>query len=236
MSDQTPEPVVVVNGVSRTYSQGGQQQAVLDGVSFTLGRGETVALLGRSGCGKTTLLNLLSGMDRVTTGDIRINGVQLGKLGEKERTLFRRQHIGFIYQFFNLVPGLTALENVALMAELNGSPVREALGRGRHMLNLLGLQSKADSFPEQLSGGEQQRVAIARALVHAPGLLLADEPTGNLDAASGGEVLTLLSEHLQQQATTTLIVTHSLAVAAIADRILTLENGRIEERSGDFAW
>jgi putative ABC transport system ATP-binding protein len=231
-----PEPAVVVKELSRAYTQGGRRQLVLDNVSFTLGKGETVALLGRSGCGKTTLLNLLSGMDRFTSGSICINGVDLGNLPERQRTLFRRRHIGFIYQFFNLVPGLTALENVALMAELNGSPVKQALAMGQHMLYLMGLKDKATSFPEQLSGGEQQRVAIARAMVHCPGLLLADEPTGNLDAATGQEVLQVLGEYLQEQATTTLVVTHSLAVARTADRILTLDNGHVEERSGEFAW
>jgi putative ABC transport system ATP-binding protein len=227
---------VLVQDVSREYRQGGQKQLVLDNACFSLRKGETTALLGRSGCGKTTLLNLLSGIDHLTSGSIIINGVSLGSLDEKARTRFRRRHIGFIYQFFNLVPGLTALENVALMAELNGSAVGESMNRAAHFLSLLGLSDKADSFPEQLSGGEQQRVAIARALVHAPDLVLADEPTGNLDARSGEEVMQLFSSHLKQQGTTTLIVTHSLAVAKTADRILTLDNGTIEERWGEFAW
>jgi putative ABC transport system ATP-binding protein len=234
--NSTTAPTVVVADVCRDYVQGGVQQRVLDNASFTLGKGEVVALLGRSGCGKTTLLNLLSGIDRFSTGSITINGVALGMLDEHERTLFRRRHVGFIYQFFNLVPGLDARENVALMAELNGSGVRESLDRAHRMLDLLGLSAKAGSYPEQLSGGEQQRVAIARALVHSPDLLLADEPTGNLDASSGQEVLQVLGDHLRRQSTTALIVTHSLAVARTADRILTLENGRVEERCGDFAW
>ena len=225
-----------IRGLSRHYRQGSEEQRVLGDVSFTMARGETVALLGRSGSGKTTLLNLISGVDRAEQGRVLINGTDLTGLDERARTLFRRQHIGFIYQFFNLVPSLTAAENIALPLELNGTPLVAALDHARHLLDSAGMLSKAGQFPSQLSGGEQQRVAILRALVHAPALILADEPTGNLDAQTGLQMLGVLRGHLQQSGSTTLLVTHSLAVAQTADRILTLEDGGIQERTGDFAW
>ena len=227
---------VQIQDVRKEFRQGGRVQVVLDQASFTLARGETVALLGRSGSGKTTLLNLLSGIDLVDAGHLLVDGIDLASMPERERTLFRRHNIGFIFQFFNLVPGLTALENVALMAELNGLPVSAAMARAEEALTLLQMADKADSWPEQLSGGEQQRVAIARALVHAPQLVLADEPTGNLDAVTGQQVLQVMRDFLRQRQATTLLVTHSLAVAQTADRILTLEDGHVETRSGDFAW
>ena len=229
-------PFVAVEALCHQYRQGGQQQTVLDSASFTLRRGETVALLGRSGSGKSTLLNLLSGIDLPASGRIVVEGVDLAQLDERQRTLFRRRHIGFIYQFFNLVPGLTAAENIALVLELNGSTPAQALARSRQALEEIGMAYKAAAYPEQLSGGEQQRVAILRALAHAPALVLADEPTGNLDAQSGRDMLALLHSQVVRHHGTLLLVTHSLAVAKNADRILTLENGLIEERSGDFAW
>jgi putative ABC transport system ATP-binding protein len=160
----------------------------------------------------------------------------LTALQEPTSTLFRRQHIGFIYQFFNLIPGLTAAENVALVLELNGTASKQALQQTRALLGNIGMAEQADKFPAQLSGGEQQRVAIARALIHAPALVLADEPTGNLDAETGQHMLLWLREQLRAHESTALLVTHSLAVARMADRILTLEQGLIVERSGDFAW
>jgi putative ABC transport system ATP-binding protein len=230
------ESFVRVRGLSHAYAQGENSQAVLRDLDFTLRRGETVALLGRSGCGKTTLLNLISGIEAVQQGDIEIAGVRLTDLNEEARTRFRRKHIGFIYQFFNLVPSLTAAENIALILELNGTPLKEAMTRAREMLEEIGLGGKAAHFAAQLSGGEQQRVAILRALAHAPALVLADEPTGNLDAHSGHEMLTVLRERLRAHGSTTLLVTHSLAVAQTADRILTLDEGGIHEHAGDFAW
>jgi len=237
MNDQTALPAfVVVENLCHRYRQGGGQQTVLDSASFVLRRGETVALLGRSGSGKSTLLNLLSGIDLPQAGRITVDGLDLVRMDEQQRTLFRRRHIGFIYQFFNLVPGLGAAENIALVLELNGCKPAEALGRSRQALEEIGMGSKVAAYPEQLSGGEQQRVAILRALAHAPALVLADEPTGNLDAHSGRDMLTLLRTQVARHNATLLLVTHSLAVAKSADRILTLENGLIEERSGDFAW
>jgi putative ABC transport system ATP-binding protein len=227
---------ISVNNLSRHFEQGGQRQTVLQDVSFSLRKGETVALLGRSGSGKSTLLNLLSGIDVADKGEVRIAGTDVFMLPEQQRTLFRRQHIGFIYQFFNLIPSLTAAENIALVLELNKHSASDALQRAQQALADIGMAQKADQYPSRLSGGEQQRVAIVRALVHAPKLVLADEPTGNLDAVTGQQMLEVLRQRLQQAESTTLLVTHSLSVARSADRILTLENGIITERVGDFAW
>ena len=230
------QPFICISGLSRRFRQGAEEQLVLGDASFTMERGETVALLGRSGSGKTTLLNLISGVDRAEQGSVVIDGIDLAALDERARTLFRRRHIGFIYQFFNLVPGLTAAENIALPLELNGVPLDTALARVHTLLESVGLEAKAGQFPAQLSGGEQQRIAILRALVHAPALVLADEPTGNLDAQTGAQMLAVLKNQLGRSGSTTLLVTHSLAVARSADRIVTLEAGGIQERTGDFAW
>lgn len=230
------EPHVAVAGLCRRYEQGDKTQTVLEDASFALARGEIVALLGRSGSGKSTLLNLLSGIDLPDAGSVTIAGNNLARLNEQQRTLFRRHHIGFIYQSFNLVPSLTAAENIALVLELNGVAVADALQQARDALASAGLGDKAAQLPAKLSGGEQQRVAILRALVHKPSLVLADEPTGSLDAKSGGAMLDLLRHSLQQAGATALLVTHSLRVAQSADRVLTLENGTVTERSGEFAW
>lgn len=234
-SDLDPS-FVRVEQLARHYRQGQVVQHVLRDASFTLGCGETVALLGRSGSGKSTLLNLLAGIDRADAGRVLVAGQDLATLQEPQSTLFRRRHVGFIYQFFNLIPGLTAAENVALSLELNGAKPQEALQRTLALLQQLDMQVLAHKFPTQLSGGEQQRIAIARALIHAPSLVLADEPTGNLDATTGGSILAWLGQQLREHGSTCLLVTHSLAVARTADRILTLEDGHITERSGDFAW
>lgn len=236
---QSPDSIaafISVNNLSRQFEQGGQRQVVLERVSFSLRKGETVALLGRSGSGKSTLLNLLSGIDVADHGQVCIAGTDILALPEQQRTLFRRQHIGFIYQFFNLIPSLTAVENIALVLELNKHQAGDALERARQALADIDMAQKADQYPARLSGGEQQRVAIVRALVHAPALVLADEPTGNLDALTGQQMLEVLRQRLHQAESTTLLVTHSLSVARSADRILTLENGVITERVGDFAW
>ncbi|MDR2214003.1 MAG: ABC transporter ATP-binding protein [Pseudomonadales bacterium] len=230
------EAFVRVSGLSHVYAQGTQAQVVLPDLNFTLRRGEIVALLGRSGSGKTTLLNLISGIEAPGQGEIEIAGHALSTLNEQARTRFRRRHIGFIYQFFNLVPSLSAAENIALILELNGAPLKAAMTQARDLLASIGLGAKTGHFPAQLSGGEQQRVAILRALAHAPALILADEPTGNLDAHSGQEMLQLLREQLRARRGTALVVTHSLAVARTADRILTLDEGGIHEQAGDFAW
>ena len=228
--------LIQVEQLSRSFQQGGQRQLVLDNAAFGLRRGETVALLGRSGSGKSTLLNLVSGIDRAESGRVLFDGHDLAALPEQQRTLFRRRHIGFIYQFFNLIPSLTAAENIALVLELNGATPAAALGSAQRALDDVGLSGKGGQYPAELSGGEQQRIAILRALIHEPALVLADEPTGNLDADSGKQMLNLLCGLARRSHCAVLVVTHSLTVAKAAARILTLEQGRLEERSGDFAW
>jgi putative ABC transport system ATP-binding protein len=229
-------PFISVAGITHRYKEGSDYLTVLENTNLEIGRGEKVALLGRSGSGKSTLLNLLSGIDLPDAGTVCIDNHVINTLDETSRTLFRRRHIGFIYQLFNLVPSLTAVENVAFTLELNGIKGKEAIARGRGMLDRLGVAGKADSFPSRLSGGEQQRVAIARALVHSPDLVLADEPTGNLDARTGEDVLGVLHDVLAERQSSLLLVTHSLAVAKTADRIITLEDGVIVEQAGEFAW
>ncbi len=227
---------ILLNDVRRTYREAARDHVILRGASLAVARGETVALLGRSGSGKSTLLNIISGTDKADHGQVVVDGIDLTGLPERESTLFRRQHIGFIYQFFNLIPTLTALENIALVLELNGHVPSTIADKSRSMLAAVDLEQAADRFPDRLSGGEQQRVAIARALVHAPGLVLADEPTGTLDAEAGAMVLSLLQGLVSDHAGTLLLVTHSLAVAQTADRIVTLEDGLLAEQEGPFAW
>ncbi len=204
---------------------------MLDRVDASIERGELVVLLGKSGSGKTTLLNLLSGIDRPTSGDVRIDGVSLAGLSEKERTLFRRHRIGFVFQFFNLLPTLTVEENLLLPIELKGRVTAQDRDRAATLLGEVGLGSRAGSFPERLSGGERQRVAIARALIHQPDLLLADEPTGNLDLDTGLEVLDLLDRLTRREGRTLVMATHGREVIGVADRILRIENGRLLEQA-----
>ncbi len=229
-----PDPFIKIDQLHRAYREGEHSHPVLQGASLTIQRGETIALLGRSGSGKSTLLNVISGIDRADAGTVTVDGIDLTELSNHESTLFRRQHIGFIYQFYNLIPTLTAAENIALVLQLNRYPKAEVEQKTKHLLKAIGLAGQGDRFPDQLAGGEQQRVAIARALVHTPKLVLADEVTGNLDAETGRRVLALLQE--LTVSATLLLVTHSLAVATSADRIVTLENGLLAERDGQFAW
>lgn len=202
---------------------------VLDEVDLDIGRGETVALRGRSGSGKSTLLNLIGGIDAPDAGSVTVAGVELTGLTERDRTLFRREHIGFVYQAFNLVPTLNVADNVRLVLELNRVPPADASARIDELLDAVGLGDRADSYPDVLSGGEQQRVAIARALAHEPAVLLADEPTGNLDDGAADGVLTLLDTLVRTGGRTMLIATHSARVASHCDRIVELHNGRLEE-------
>jgi putative ABC transport system ATP-binding protein len=222
--------VLTIRQLSRSFAEGGRVHRVLAGVQAQVGAGETVAIMGRSGSGKSTLLNLISGIDRPDSGSVHVDGLEVSALGEPARTLFRRAHVGFVYQFFNLIPTLDAAENVRLVLELNG--VRGAAARARSLAALaaVGLAARATSAVEDLSGGEQQRVAIARALVHEPRLLLADEPTGNLDEETAREVLPLLLSLARARAATLLIVTHDAALAQRADRVLELREGRLHER------
>lgn len=202
-------------------------QKVLRSVSLEVNRGECVALLGQSGSGKSTLLNIISGIDRVDQGEVRIGGENITRLSETQRTLFRRRHIGFIYQSFNLIQTLSTLENVLLPLQLNSFDNEEALSLAHAMLDRVGLLKRVDAFPDQLSGGEQQRVAIARAMVHSPSLVLADEHTGNLDAETGRRMLDLSNEIAATIGQTIIMVTHSHIIADSADRVLELRNGEI---------
>lgn len=219
-----------------SYPEAGQQHTVLSDVSLHIQTGERVALVGSSGSGKSTLLNLLGGIDIPDKGSISIKGRELARLREPDLTLFRREHVGFIYQQFNLIPTLTVAENILLPLELLGVSQAEQRERLKHWLDVVKLPARADAFPDQLSGGEQQRVAIARALIHEPALVLADEPTGNLDANTGAVVLDLLFELAQQTNQTLLIVTHSQVVAEKADRVLVLRDGELVAGEGSVAW
>jgi putative ABC transport system ATP-binding protein len=203
------EPLVRLDQVSKSYEEAGQRRVVLSEVSTTFARGELVVLLGKSGSGKSTLLNLISGIDTPSTGEVWVGGRSLTRLSEHERTLFRRSNIGFIFQFFNLVSTLTVLENLLLPLELNGESGSAARRTALDMLANVGLDDRARSYPDRLSGGEQQRVAIARALVHNPLLVLADEPTGNLDSDTGQQILTLLDRLTRQTGKSLIMVTHT---------------------------
>lgn len=220
--------MLTATDLSYRYKEGGRDHALFEGLDLSLDRGERVALLGASGCGKSTLLNLLGTIDRPVSGSIHIAEEEVTRLVEPERTLFRRRHLGFVYQRFMLVPTLTVEENVRLPLDLLGVGPDETARRVRRILQAVGLDDRGASFPDRLSGGEQQRVAIARALVHNPDVVLADEPTGSLDEATADDVLELLLEQARAVDGALLLVTHSDAVAARADRVLRLEHGRLE--------
>ena len=220
---------IQLRGLSRRFHEGDREQIVLDNIDLDIHRGETVALRGRSGSGKSTLLNLVGGIDAPDAGSVTVSGIDLTGLGERERTLFRRKHIGFVYQSFNLVPTLNVADNVRLVLELNKVPAAQASARIDELLAAVGLADRVKSYPDVLSGGEQQRVAIARALAHEPAVLLADEPTGNLDDASADSVLELLDKLVRDSSHTMLIATHSQHVASLCDRVIELHNGRLKE-------
>lgn len=216
-----------LENLSKSYQEGECLRVVLNGANADFAPGEFVAVLGQSGSGKSTMLNLISGIDRADSGAIWLDGQDLMALDERQRTLFRRRNIGFVFQFFNLIPTLTVLENVVLPLELNGVLTGEARRRAGPLLEAVGLLDRADTFPDRLSGGEQQRVALARALVHDPQLVLADEPTGNLDEETGQQVLALLDRLTRQTGKNLILVTHSVEAAAHADRILYLRDGKL---------
>jgi putative ABC transport system ATP-binding protein len=219
--------LLTVKDLCRSFREGEREHRVLDHAQAELSSGEIVAIVGRSGSGKSTLLNLISGIDRPDSGSVEIDGLKVTSLGEPHLTLFRRRHIGFVYQFFNLVPTLDVEENVRLVLELNGLRGVPARERSAAILREVGLGDRARSAVDTLSGGEQQRVAIARALVHQPSVLLADEPTGNLDEETAQEVLPVLLSLARQRGATLLIVTHDAALARSADRVLELRDGRL---------
>jgi putative ABC transport system ATP-binding protein len=220
--------VVRTVGLGRRYEMGNAVVDALRDVDLTLERGEFVALVGPSGSGKSTLLNLIGGLDRPTGGEVWIDGVELGASDERTLTRHRREHVGFVFQTFNLLPRLTAEENVALPLMFSGVPEKERRQRARVQLERVGLGPRLAHRPTQLSGGEQQRVAIARAMVGEPFLILADEPTGNLDTATGAEIMGLLKELNQERGVTVLVVTHDPEVAAFAERTIRLRDGRVE--------
>lgn len=225
-----PEPVVFrTRGLTKTYDQGEVQVYALRGVDLDLYHGELVVMLGASGSGKSTLLNILGGLDVPTSGEVRYRDIDLSAAGDRELTRYRRDHVGFVFQFYNLIPSLTARENVAAVTEIASDPMLP-----EEALELVGLKARIDHFPAQLSGGEQQRVAIARAIAKRPDVLLCDEPTGALDSATGVLVLEALERANRETGTTTVIITHNASIAGMGDRVITLSDGNISgERRND---
>ncbi len=215
--------------LSKSYQEGAETRLVLKDTCFQFQSGEFTAILGKSGSGKTTMLNLISGIDKADSGYIELNGENITILNDHERTLLRRKHIGFIFQFFNLIPTLSVWENVILPLELNQMTSEADFERASLLLSEVGLLDRRKNFPDQLSGGEQQRVSIARSLVHQPEILLADEPTGNLDETTGREVLKLLNRLTRTTAKNFILVTHSPEAAAFADRQVYLADGKLVE-------
>ena len=211
--------------VSRSY--GTPPVTALDGVSLEIGEGEFVAVTGASGSGKSTLLNLLGGLDHPTSGEVVVGGMHLEKASDSELTLYRRERLGIVFQFFNLMPSMTVLENAELPLILSGGGGKVAREAAMEMLEEVGMRHRAAHCPHHLSGGEMQRAAIARALVHRPGLLLADEPTGNLDSGNADQVMGVLSKIASRRTTTVVMVTHSDSVAAMADRRIRMKDGRV---------
>ena len=208
--------------VKKIYKTGSVNVTALDGCSFTVEKGELCVIVGQSGAGKTTLLNILGGMDRLTSGEVFLDGKEISKLNANELALFRRQNVGFVFQFYNLIPNLTAYENVEMAAQLVKEPISCDL-----LMNEVGLSERKNNFPAQLSGGEQQRVAIARAIAKNPKLLLCDEPTGALDYQTGKSILKLLQSLSTEKDMTVVIITHNSALTAMADRVIKVKNGKI---------
>ncbi|MCZ6576589.1 MAG: ABC transporter ATP-binding protein [Gammaproteobacteria bacterium] len=230
MSEQinsTAGPLVNIRGLTKTYQEGDRQRVVFCELDASVEREEIIVLLGRSGSGKSTLLNLISGIDLPTAGSVTVDDVVLSALSETERTLFRRRNIGFVFQFFNLIHTLTVEENLLLPLELNGALDETGRAFAHELLLAVSLADRAESYPDRLSGGEQQRVAIARALVHKPLLLLADEPTGNLDRDTGQQTLKLLQRLTRDARATLIMVSHSSEAAGLADRVFNIEHDRL---------
>jgi len=224
--------MIEASGLSKVYWDGGRKLSIFEGVSLTVRSGEAVAILGPSGSGKTTLLNLLSGLDRPTEGTVRLDGVELYGFSEKERAAWINRHIGFVFQFYHLLPEFTALENVMLPAVIGGAGAtdRKATARATDLLGRMGLSERLGHFPAELSGGEQQRVAIARSLMNEPKILFCDEPTGNLDPARASEIADLLKKLFREEKKTLVMVTHDNRIAGIADRVWNIVTGSWSEK------
>ena len=217
--------ILKVENLKRVYGTGASKVVALDNVSFTVEKGEFVSIVGASGSGKSTLLHLIGGVDRPTSGKVFINDEDIYKLNNDDLAIFRRRQIGLIYQFYNLIPILNVIENISLPLELDGrKPDKKDLSE---MLELLGLENRKSHLPSQLSGGEQQRVSIGRALITRPSLILADEPTGNLDSKASEEIVSLLKKTNKKYNQTIIMITHNLEIAKMTDRIITIEDGRI---------
>ena len=214
------------DGVKKIYTSGNVSVAAVDGVSFEIEKGEFCVIVGPSGAGKTTVLNMLGGMDGVTSGQIVLDGRQISAFDKKQLTAYRRYDVGFVFQFYNLVQNLTALENVELAAQICREPMD-----AREALRAVGLEERMNNFPAQLSGGEQQRVAIARALAKNPKLLLCDEPTGALDYLTGKNILSLLHSTCRRMGMTVVVITHNQAITQMADRVISVKNGRVVDMS-----
>jgi putative ABC transport system ATP-binding protein len=232
--------ILEANHVSKHYQMGEVTVDALDGVDFLVGKGEFVAVMGPSGSGKSTLLHLLGGLDKTTDGEVTLGGRRLSVMSDKEVTLARRRNVGFVFQFYNLLPTLTAEENVALPLLIDGKKLKQYQSKIDELLELVGLTDRRKHKPDQLSGGEQQRVAIARAFVNDPDIVLADEPTGNLDSRAGEEIMKLLRRSCDELGQTIVVVTHDPKAASFADRIVFLKDGQIAseiklEKGGDTA-
>jgi putative ABC transport system ATP-binding protein len=221
----TTFPILSVQGLTKVYRSGATDLTVLKDVSFVLGNGATCSILGPSGSGKTTLLGLCAGLDQPTSGSVRLNGVALGDIGEDERARVRNQHVGFVFQNFQLIPTLTALENVTVPMELRGD--RSARKLGEELLERVGLGDRTAHYPTQLSGGEQQRVALARAFINRPSILFADEPTGNLDTETSRKIIEIMLELHAHAGTTLVLVTHDPEVAGLTEQTIRLRDGRM---------
>jgi putative ABC transport system ATP-binding protein len=222
--------IVEATNLTKTYGRGDGTVAALRGVNLAILPGDFVAIVGPSGCGKSTLLNLLAGLDRPTSGEVTIGGKRIDQMGEAQLARLRRSKIGFMFQSFNLIPTLSAGENVELVLRLNGSRRRKARKQATELLTRLGVEAKRDTAPALLSGGEQQRVALARAIANSPDVVFADEPTGNLDSTATREVLSLLKQ-ARDRGQTLLVVTHDARVAAAADRVVTMRDGGILDQA-----
>ncbi|MFB7125136.1 ABC transporter ATP-binding protein [Kitasatospora xanthocidica] len=234
-ADTTTQPMVAVTDLRRSFGTGERTVHALRGVSFTVGRGELTALKGRSGSGKTTLLNLVGGLDAPTGGSIALDGIDLASLDEDGRLALRRERIGFVFQSFGLIPMLTAAENVGVPLRLRKAPAAEREERAHTLLALVGLADHANQRPGELSGGQQQRVAIARALANQPSLIIADEPTGQLDSETGRSIMELLRAVVRSEGVTVLVATHDPTLMGLADRVIEVRDGRIVEEEAEQA-